>query len=89
MLNLEKENGVIRVEVNDDGTFNVLDFSISPVMCRDNVPQEEVPAWIMEAVCMLRITEPQTVVPDLGFKVSDTVYYIVERTDDGLQTNVL
>jgi len=86
---LEKEDGVIRVEVNDDGTFNVLDFSISPVMCEDNVPQEDVPAWIVEAVCMLRITEPQTVVPDLGFKVSDTVYYIVERTDDGLQTDVL
>ena len=81
VLKLEKEDGVIRVEVNDDGTFDVLDFSITPVMCRDNTPQDEVPAWIMEAVCMLRITDPQTVIPELGFKLSDTVYYLVERRD--------
>lgn len=72
---------IIRVEVNDDGTVNLLDFTLPSRsgMKRDDIPQEDVEPWIMESISMLRITEANSLVPELGFKVSDTLYYILNR----------
>jgi hypothetical protein len=78
---LIKTKDVIRVEVNDDGTINLLDFTIPTKsgMRRDDIPQEDVEPWIMESISMLRITEENNLVPELGFKVSDRCYYILNR----------
>ena len=76
---LIKTKDVIRVEINEDGTVNLLDFTMPSRagMKRDNVPQEDVDTWIMESVSMLRITESNDLIPTLGFKVSDQLYYIL------------
>jgi len=76
-----KTNDVIRVEVNDDGTVNLLDFTLPSKGGRKrfNIPQEDVEKWIMESISMLRITDENNLVPELGFKVSDTMYYILNR----------
>jgi hypothetical protein len=76
-----KTKDVIRVEINDDGTVNLLDFTLPTKagMKRNNVPQEDVDTWIMETVSMLRITESSDLIPALGFKVSDQLYYILNR----------
>jgi hypothetical protein len=34
----------------------------------------------VEAVSMLRMTEERSVVPDLGYKVNDKLYYIIDRS---------
>ena len=72
---------IIRVEVNDNGTVNLLDFTLPSKsgMKRDDIPQEDVEPWIMESISMLRITEANSLVPELGFKVSDQLYYILNR----------
>lgn len=72
---------IIRVEVNDDGTVNLLDFTLPSKsgMKRDNIPQEDVEPWIIESISMLRITEDNNLIPELGFKVSDQLYYILNR----------
>lgn len=74
-------NDVIRVEVNDDGTVNLYDFTLPSKggMKRLNMAQEDVEPWIMETISMLRITDENDLVPELGFKVSDTLYYILNR----------
>jgi hypothetical protein len=74
-------NDVIRVEVNDDGTVNLYDFTLPSKggMKRINVPQDDVDKWIMETISMLRITNENDLIPELGFKVSDTLYYILNR----------
>ena len=76
-----KTNDVIRVEVNDDGTINLYDFTLPSKggMKRLDMSQEDVEPWIMESISMLRITEANSLVPELGFKVSDTLYYILNR----------
>jgi hypothetical protein len=76
-----KTNDVIRVEVNDDGTVNLYDFTLPSKggMKRLNMSQEDVEPWIMETISMLRIAETNDLVPELGFKVSDTLYYILNR----------
>jgi hypothetical protein len=76
-----KTNDVIRVEVNDDGTVNLYDFTLPSKggMKRLDMPQEDVEPWIMETISMLRIANQNDLVPELGFKVSDTLYYILNR----------
>ena len=74
-------NDVIRVEVNDDGTVDLYDFTLPSKggMKRLGMAQEDVEPWIMETISMLRITNENDLVPELGFKVSDTLYYILNR----------
>lgn len=74
-------NDVLRVAVNDDGTFNIYDFGFTGVSKRklENIPQEDVPQCVMEAVSMLRIADEGDLVPELGFKVNDHLYYIIDK----------
>jgi hypothetical protein len=76
-----KTSDVIRVEVNENGTVNLYDFSLPSkggLKCL-NIPQEDVDGWIMESISMLRIAENNDLIPELGFKISDTLYYILNR----------
>jgi len=76
-----KTKDTLRVEFNADGTVNLLDFSMPSMNGRErhNVPQEEVAQWIIETASMLRITEDGELVPHLGFKVADNLYYMINR----------
>jgi len=76
-----KTKDIIRVEINDDGTVNLLDFTLPTKggMKRNNVPQEDVDTWIMETISMLRIVSEGSLIPMMGFKVSDQLYYILNR----------
>jgi hypothetical protein len=79
-----KTKDTLRVEFNDDGSVNLLDFSMPSMNGRErhNVPQEEVAPWIIQTASMLRITENGELVPHLGFKVSDNLYYMINREGD-------
>ena len=81
MLGNIPKDDIIRVSFNDDGTADLLEFS-PPTQENKNVPQEQLAPWILETVSMLRIAEVQSLVPDLGFKASDTVYYIIDKTGE-------
>jgi hypothetical protein len=83
-MTLANYNDSMRVEVNEDGTINLLDFSLPSFKGREryNIPQDDVEKWIMDAISMLRITDNNDLVPELGFKLSDSVYYIVNREGD-------
>lgn len=74
-------NDVLRIAVNEDGTFNIYDFGFTGVSRRkfENIPQEDVPQCVMEAVSMLRIADEGDLVPELGFKVNDHLYYIIDK----------
>lgn len=75
-------NDVLRIAVNEDGTFNIYDFGFTGVSRRkfENVPQEDVPQFVMETISMLRIADEGNLVPELGFKVNDHLYYIIDQT---------
>lgn len=76
-----KTKDTLRVEFNEDGTVNLLDFSMPSMNGRErhNVPQEEVAPWIIQTASMLRMTENGELVTTLGFKVSDNLYYMINR----------
>lgn len=77
-------NDVMRISVNEDGTINIFDFGLMTLSKREskNVPQKDVPPWIMESISMLRIVEEGDLVPELGFKVNDHLYYVIDRTGE-------
>ena len=79
-----KTKDTLRVEFNEDGTVNLLDFSMPSMNGRErhNVPQDEVAPWIIQTASMLRITKDGELVPHLGFKVSDNLYYMINREGD-------
>lgn len=76
-----KTNETLRVEFNEDGTVNLLDFSMPSMSGRElhGVPQDKVAPWIIQTASMLRITNDGELVPNLGFKVSDNLYYMINK----------
>lgn len=74
----------IRVSVNADGTIDLMDFRLLPDSdrIRKGLRQEDVPSWIIESISMLRIANAMDYVPNLGFRVSDTLYYILDKTGE-------
>lgn len=72
---------VLRISINEDGTFNIVDFTLpsSEGRIKKNLAQEDVPQWVMESVSMLRIGDSNEKVEELGMKVHDRLYYIKER----------
>lgn len=83
------EPDLIRVQVNPDGKFDIVDFTTarrSGRLLYQNVPQEGIPTWMIEAISMLRIAETNSVVQGVGFKVSDKLYYIVDKRGENEQS---
>lgn len=82
MINMiETKGDSYRVSINDDGTFDVVDFTMPSVnnnKIRKNIPQKDVEQWIMEAVSILRIAPEGNLIKGVGFKVHDRLYYIEE-----------
>jgi hypothetical protein len=81
MAIVDQKLDAFRVSINDDGTFNIVDFTMPSLgdKLRKNVPQEDVPQWVMQAVSMLRIADEGSLVKGIGFKVSDRLYYIQDQ----------
>jgi len=82
---------LIRVQVNPDGKFDIVDFTTarrSGRLLYQNVPQEGIPTWMIEAISMLRITDARSVVQNVGFKVNDKLYYIVDKRGENEQSQV-
>jgi len=84
MMMEETGQDVLRVYINDDGTFDILDFTMPSLgnKQRKNIPQEDVPEWVMQAVSMLRIAKEGDLIKSVGFKVSDRLYFIAEKRSD-------
>lgn len=78
MINAPKTKAALRVAINDDGTVDLIDFTLPSLRgtLRQNIPQSDVPTWVMRNVCVLRISEEGDYVKDIGVKVNDYLYYL-------------
>jgi hypothetical protein len=72
---------VLRVSINDDETFDITDFALPSEgdKVRKNVPQEDMPQWVLESISMLRITDVNHLVDGLGFKINDRLYFLQDK----------
>lgn len=83
------EPELLRVQVNPDNKFDIVDFTTARRSGRllfHNVPQEDIPTWIIEAISILRIADERSPVHGVGFKVSDKLYYIVDKRGENEQS---
>jgi hypothetical protein len=76
-----QEQDVLRVSINNDGTFDITDFTLPSEgdKVRKNVPQEDMPQWVLESISMLRITDVNHLVDGLGFKINDRLYFLQDK----------
>lgn len=74
-------DAILRIHVNNDGTLDILDFGMPSRSGRDRrgLKQEDVPAWIIEAISMLRIADSNDLVKGIGFKIDDGLYYLEDN----------
>jgi len=80
-MNNHDNQDVLRISINDDGTFDITDFALPSEgdKVRKNVPQEDMPQWILESISMLRIADASNLVEGLGFKINDRLYFLQDK----------
>jgi len=78
LTNAKGDKAALRVAINDNGTVDLIDFTMPSLRgtLRKNVPQSDVPTWVMHNVCVLRISEEGNYVKDIGVKINDYLYYL-------------
>lgn len=81
--------GVIRVSINTDGTFDILDFTLPSLgnKAKKNVPVEDVPEWIANAVAVLQIADPHLVVDGIGYRLPTGVFYLLDTANTKGETH--
>lgn len=79
----------LRVTIKDDGLIDIIDFTLPSFKgkLRKNIAQKDAPAWVIRAICTLRIAQEGNYVDGLGLKVHDALYYLEpqegeEESDD-------
>lgn len=79
----------LRVTIKDDGLIDIIDFTLPSFKgkLRKNIAQKDAPAWLVRAICTLRIAQEGNYIDGLGLKVHDALYYLEpqegeEESDD-------
>ena len=80
-MNTHDSQDVLRVSINDDDTFDITDFTLPSERgkVRKNIPQEDMPQWVLESISMLRIADASHLVDGLGFKINDRLYFLQDK----------
>jgi hypothetical protein len=85
MKAVEPGRPIARVEVLPNDKFTMDVFALGYLSKNDSVrrptPLDQMPEWVMQTISMLRIAEKDVVIPELGYKVSDTLYYVFFKED--------
>lgn len=82
-LDLPLDN-IWRVELRDNDRVRLTDFTMpssSPILNK-TIPIKDAPSFIRDGLAVLQISQDGVHVDGVGKRVSDTVYYVVERADD-------
>ena len=83
-LDLPLDN-IWRVELRDNDRVKLTDFTMpssSPILNK-TIPIKDAPSFIRDGLAVLQISQDGVHVDGVGKRISDTVYYVVERTDGG------
>lgn len=85
MRSIDPDVPIARVEVLPNNTYTMDVFALGylskAASTRHPVPLDEMPEWVLHTISMLRIADKDVTIPGLGYKVSDTLYYIFVKED--------
>jgi hypothetical protein len=89
LITKAETKAALRVAIKDNGLIDIIDFTLPSFKgkLRKNIAQKDAPAWVIRAICTLRIAQEGNYVDGLGLKVSDDLYYLEpqegeEESDD-------
>jgi hypothetical protein len=89
LITKAETKAALRVAIKDNGLIDIIDFTLPSFKgkLRKNIAQKDAPAWLIRAICTLRIAQEGNYVDGLGLKVSDALYYLEpqegeEESDD-------
>lgn len=74
-------DNIWRVKVYPDGLVEINDFTMPSKTGKlmDKISQADIPDWIRDALAVLQIVDDGTTVDGVGRKISEQIYYLVER----------
>ena len=69
-----------RVQVYPSGTFRINDFTMpsSSGIINKVIRRHRVPQWILDAVSVLQIVDEGADVPNVGKRLNENVFYVIE-----------
>jgi hypothetical protein len=78
LITKAETKAALRVAIKDNGLIDIIDFTLPSFKgkLRKNIAQKDAPAWVIRAICTLRIAQEGNYVDGLGLKVSDALYYL-------------
>jgi hypothetical protein len=78
------EKAALRVSIKDGDLIDIYDFTLPNLKgtLRKNIAQKDAPAWLIRAICTLRIAQEGNYIDGLGLKVHDTLYYLEPQEDE-------
>jgi hypothetical protein len=78
-------DNIWRVELRDNHEVNLTDFTMpsSSDKLKQTIPITDAPKFIRDGLAILQIARDDAQIEGVGKRISDTVYYIVERNDGG------
>jgi hypothetical protein len=89
LITKAETKAALRVAIKDNGLIDIIDFTLPSFKgkLRKNIAQKDAPAWLIRAICTLRIAQEGNYVDGLGLKVHDALYYLEpqegeEESDD-------
>jgi hypothetical protein len=85
LIKMAETKAALRVAIKDDGLIDIIDFTLPSFKgkLRKNIAQKDAPAWVIRAICTLRIAREGSYINGLGLKVSDDLYYLEPQEEDG------
>ena len=76
-------DNIWRVEIRDNARIKLTDFTMpsSSDIINKTIPITDAPKFIRDGLAILQIARNEALIDGIGKRISDTVYYIVERND--------
>jgi hypothetical protein len=87
MMNMEQQelalSNVWRLEITASGSYKLNDFTLpsNDVIINKMHKKEKVPKWMLESLAVLQILDNGESIEDVGKKIDESIFYIIEPKD--------
>jgi len=70
-----------RVEILPDGKLRLNDMTLPFLKSRDTMEvfKQDAPSWVIEAIDVLAICDIGDIIPNVGKRISESIYYVTEK----------
>jgi len=76
-------NNVWRLEITANGSYKLNDFTLptNDVIINKMHTKDKVPKWMLESLAVLQILDNGESIADVGKKIDESIFYLLEPKD--------